>query len=59
MRKFSKMFAAVLIVCGIAPLFHHKPEFTGLPMALAGMLGLLVRDKNESAIKANKKNVDG
>jgi hypothetical protein len=44
-RRSSKLLAIGLIVCGIAPMFHHPLEFVGLPMTLAGLLGLLVRDK--------------
>jgi hypothetical protein len=43
--RFTKILALGLIVCGIAPMFHHSAEFMGLPMALAGLLGLLMRDK--------------
>jgi hypothetical protein len=46
-RRFSKVLAAVLIVCGIAPMFHHPLEFVGLPMTLAGLLGFFVRDKQQ------------
>lgn len=46
-RRFSKVLAAVLIVCGIAPMFHHPLEFVGLPMTLAGLLGFFVRGKQQ------------
>jgi hypothetical protein len=44
-RRFSKLLAVGLIVCGVAPMFHDKIEFVGLPMTLAGFLALFVRDK--------------
>ena len=47
-RRLSKLLAVGLIVCGVAPMFHHPAEFMGLPMALAGLLGLLVRDKTKA-----------
>jgi hypothetical protein len=43
--RFTKILALGLIVCGIAPMFHHPAEFVGLPMTVAGMFGLFVRDK--------------
>jgi hypothetical protein len=47
-RRLSKLLAVGLIVCGVAPMFHHPLEFVGLPMTLAGLLGLLVRDKTKA-----------
>src|ERR1043166_8082331 len=39
-RRYTKVFSALLIICGIVPMFHHRLEFVGLPMALAGLLAL-------------------
>jgi hypothetical protein len=43
--RLTKILAVSLIVCGIAPMFHHPAEFVGLPMTAAGIFGLFVRDK--------------
>jgi len=43
--RLTKILSVSLIVCGIAPMFHHPAEFVGLPMTAAGLLALLVRDK--------------
>lgn len=47
--RFTKILALGLIVCGIAPMFHHPAEFVGLPMTVAGIFGLFVRDKARHA----------
>jgi hypothetical protein len=44
-HRYSKLLAMVLILCGVGPLFQQGWEFFGLPMALGGVLGLMVRDK--------------
>jgi hypothetical protein len=46
--RLTKALAVVLLICAVAPMFHHPAEFMGLPMALAGLLGLLVRDKTKA-----------
>lgn len=43
--RFTKILALAVMVCGIAPMFHHPAEFVGLPMTLAGIFGLFVPDK--------------
>jgi len=44
-RGFGKVLAVFLMICGVAPMFHHPAEFVGLPMTLAGFLALFVPDK--------------
>jgi GYF domain 2 len=43
LRRYTMILAALLILLGIGPLFHHPLEFVGLPMALAGVLGFFVK----------------
>jgi hypothetical protein len=47
LRRYVKILALLLILCGLAPLmFDTKPfGFAGLPMALGGFIGLFTRDK--------------
>jgi GYF domain 2 len=55
LRRYVKILALLLMLCGVAPLmFDTKPlGFAGLPMALAGFIGLFVRGKQGVApIKA-------
>ena len=51
LRRYVKILALLLMLCGVAPLmFDTKPfGFVGLPMALAGFIGLFVRDKQAVA----------
>jgi hypothetical protein len=46
-RRYVKVLALLLMLCGIAPLiFDTKPfGFAGLPMVLGGVIGFFVRDK--------------
>ena len=47
LRRYAKILALLLMLCGVAPLmFDTKPfGFAGLPMVLAGFIGLFVRGK--------------
>jgi hypothetical protein len=45
--RLTKVLAVLLLVCAVAPMFHNPAEFMGLPMALAGLLGLLVPNQRK------------
>ena len=49
-RRYTKVLAVVLMICGIAPMFHHKFEFFGLPMTLAGLLAFGVYKRRGVAL---------
>ena len=50
-RRYTKILAGILIVCGLAPMLYEYSRpltFVGFLMALAGFFGLFVRDKPRS-----------
>jgi hypothetical protein len=47
-HRYSKVLSVVLILCGVGPLFYRGWEFFSLPMALGGVLGLMVHDKTKA-----------
>jgi hypothetical protein len=44
-RGHNKIVAVGLIICGIAPMFYAAIALPGLPMSLAGFIGLFVKGR--------------